>query len=132
MKLHFEASQSKTVHTLFTPCSLNTIDLLTIPSRVGHIVLRSLAPYTWQNNKSYSFLFHPKLCLHVSIWNRGQILATFSQNVSGYIKLRKFSSVQFSCSVVSDSLQPHESQHTRPPCSSPTPGIYSNTCPSSR
>ena len=37
---------------------------------------------------------------------------------------------QFSCSVVSDSLQPHELQHTRPPCPSPTPGVYSNSCPS--
>ena len=33
--------------------------------------------------------------------------------------------VQFSRSVVSDSLRPHESQHTRPPCSSPSPGVYS-------
>ena len=41
-------------------------------------------------------------------------------------------SVQFSCSVVSDSLQPHESQHTRPPCPSPAPGVYSNSCPLSR
>ena len=40
-----------------------------------------------------------------------------------------FSSVQFSCSVVSDSLQPHESQHARPPCPSPTPRVYSNSCP---
>ena len=39
---------------------------------------------------------------------------------------------QFSCSVVSDSLRPHESQHARPPCPSPTPGVYSNSCPSSR
>ena len=38
-----------------------------------------------------------------------------------------FSSVQFSCLVVSDSLQPHELQHTRPPCSSPTPGVYLNS-----
>ena len=42
------------------------------------------------------------------------------------------SSVQFSRSVVSDSLWPHESQHARPPCPSPTPGVYSNSCPSSR
>ena len=41
------------------------------------------------------------------------------------------SSVQFSRSVVSDSLPPHESQHTRPPCPSPTPGVYSNSCPPS-
>ena len=41
-------------------------------------------------------------------------------------------SVQFSCSVVSDSLRPHESQHARPPCPSQTPGVYSNSCPLSR
>ena len=40
-------------------------------------------------------------------------------------------SVQFSCSVVSVSLRPHESQHARPPCPSPTPGIHSNSCLSS-
>ena len=38
-------------------------------------------------------------------------------------------SVQFRRSVVSDSLRPHESQHARPPCPSPTPGVYSNSCP---
>ena len=43
-----------------------------------------------------------------------------------------FCSVQFSRSVVSDSLRPHESQHARPPCPSPTPGVYSNSCPLSR
>ena len=42
------------------------------------------------------------------------------------------SSVQFSHSVVSDSLRLHESQHARPPCPSPTPGVHSNSCPSSR
>ena len=39
------------------------------------------------------------------------------------------SSVQFSCSVVSDSLRPHELQHARPPCPSPTPRVYPNSCP---
>ena len=39
------------------------------------------------------------------------------------------SSVHFSCSVVSDSLWPHGLQHARPPCPSPTPGVYSNSCP---
>ena len=42
------------------------------------------------------------------------------------------SSVLFSLSVVSDSLWPHELQHTTPPCPSPTPGVHSNSCPSSR
>ena len=40
-----------------------------------------------------------------------------------------FSSVQFSDSIVSDSLWPHGLQHARPPCPSPTPGVYSNSWP---
>ena len=43
-----------------------------------------------------------------------------------------FSSVQFSRSVMSNSLQPHESQHARPPCPSPSPRVHSNSRPSSR
>ena len=45
-----------------------------------------------------------------------------------YVKKR---AVQFSCSVASNSLPPHGLQHARPPCPSPTPGAYSNSCPSS-
>ena len=44
----------------------------------------------------------------------------------------QFSSVQFSRSVVSDSLRPHESQHDRPLCPSQTPGVYSDSRPSSQ
>ena len=43
-----------------------------------------------------------------------------------------YDSVQFSHSVISDSLQPHELQHARPPYPSPTPGIHPNSCPSSQ
>ena len=43
-----------------------------------------------------------------------------------------FSSVQFSHSVMSDSLRPHESQHARLPCPSPTPRVYPNSCPFSQ
>ena len=50
-------------------------------------------------------------------------LSTFFSNIS---------SVHFSHSVVSDSFQPHELQHARPHCPSPTPGVYSNSCPSSQ
>ena len=59
-------------------------------------------------------------------YKRRNIWINFSANFSS------FSSVQFSCSVVSDSLQPHESQHTRPPCPSPTPGVHSDSRPSSQ
>jgi len=46
--------------------------------------------------------------------------------------VNQFSSVQFSRSVLSDSFQPHESQHARPPCPSPTPGVHSDSHPLSR
>ena len=45
--------------------------------------------------------------------------------------LASISSVHFSCSVMSDSLRPHEPQHAKPPCPSPAPGVHSNSCPSS-
>ena len=51
-------------------------------------------------------------------------MRVINYNVHWYL----FSSVQFSCSVVSDSLWPHELQHTRPPCPSPTQGVHSNSC----
>ena len=43
-----------------------------------------------------------------------------------------FNAVQFSRSIVSDSLRPHESQHARPPCPSPIPRVHPNSCPSNR
>ena len=49
-----------------------------------------------------------------------------------YHRISLLSSVQFSCSVVSDSLRPRGLQHNRFPCPSPTPGACSNSCPSSR
>ena len=54
------------------------------------------------------------------------------QNANWTLHSVQFSldSAQFSRSVMSDSLRPHGVQHTRPPCSSPTPRIYSNSCPS--
>ena len=45
-------------------------------------------------------------------------------NVTHHINM-----VQFSCSVVSHSLRPHEPQNSRPPCPSPTPGVHPNPCP---
>ena len=55
-----------------------------------------------------------------------------SRDITLPTKVRLVSSVQFSRSVVSDSLRPYESQHTRPPCPSPTPGVHSDSCPSSQ
>ena len=53
----------------------------------------------------------------------------FTTEPSGKPLILCFSSVQFSSSVTADSLQPHGLQHARPPCPSPTPRAYSNSCP---
>ena len=61
----------------------------------------------------------------------GMLTVSFTLNLQ-VNSCKSCTSVQFSRSVVSDSLWPHELQHARPPCPSPTPGVYSNSCPSSR
>ena len=53
-------------------------------------------------------------------------------HIALFIFFLAVSSVQFSRSVVSNSLWPHESQHARPPCPSPTPGVHSDSHPSSQ
>ena len=57
---------------------------------------------------------------------------SLSHSRSGAQGHRALSSVQFSCSVVSDCLGPHEPQHARPPCPSPAPRVHPNSCPLSQ
>ena len=88
------------------------------------------------------FVLHGQTCflLQVSLdfllldssplWWKGHLLGVLVLEV--LVDHHQFSSVQFSCSVVSDSLWPHESQHARPPCPSPTPRVYPTSCPLSR
>ena len=76
-------------------------------------------------------------CLHMSVFvstrvqlgerNHCVILTWKVQGKEFYIPVS-----QFSCSVISDSLRPHGLQRARPPCPSPTPGVYSNSCPPSQ
>ena len=64
-----------------------------------------------------------------------EIILGLEKNCKNSTKLSvtlSLSSVQFSCSVMSDSLWPHEAQHPRPPYPSPAPGVYPNSCPLSR
>ena len=70
---------------------------------------------TWKKNKMYTKGEQNKLPQDVPL---------------GHVDC--FSSVQFSRSIVTDSLWPHESQYTRPPCPSPTPGVHPNSRPSSQ
>ena len=76
--------------------------------------------------KKAKIIFH-QLLLLTSFW------AVSSQTLLSITITNElqFGSVQFSHSVMSDSLRPHESQYARPPCSSPTPGVHSDSRPSS-
>ena len=81
----------------------------------------------WWQNKSFDFLIE---CSFIKAKSRQR---TFSQCLKSLREgILSFTSVQFSCSVVSHSLRPHESQHARPPCPSPTPRVHPNSCPSSQ
>ena len=80
-------------------------------------------------------LYSPQSCLQIVFTNenymiRIHLFLNFSigilTNDKNSSQVNIFSSVQFSCSVVSDSLWPHEPWHAKPPCPSPTPGIYPN------
>ena len=68
------------------------------------------------------------LCPHSHAWSVWISYVTWQKRLCS----SNPGSVQFSRSVMSDCLRPHESQHARPPCPSPTPGVHSNSCPSSR
>ena len=68
----------------------------------------------------------------VGIYSMNTVTKCLSEHVHGCPSLHWLYSVQFSCSVVSDSLWPHESQHTRFPCLSPTPGVHLDSHPSSQ
>ena len=63
----------------------------------------------------------------VSVFSLMIMLGDLSDNI-----FQRIRSDQISCSVVSDSLRPHESQHARPPCQSPTHRVHSDSCPSSQ
>ena len=79
------------------------------------------------------FLLLPALLLPFSSISEGGVQgeSPLSPEPGCYLSslLLDFSSVQFRRSVVSNSLRPHEPQHARPPCPSPTPRVYSNSCP---
>ena len=78
----------------------------------------------------------PEIKLPTSIGSSRKLESSRKTSISALLTMPKpltvFSSVQFSRSVMSDSLWPHESQHARPPCSSPTPGVHSDSRPSSQ
>ena len=88
----------------------------------SHLILWQTDSLMLSHQGSHMFLctflqFHSQVCSLNFAWAGGDV--------------HTISTVQFSC-LVSDSLQHHEPQHVRPPCPSPTPGVYPNSCPLSR
>ena len=77
------------------------------------------AHFFFFNIESYSFVWMYQFIYPLFHWRASWLISSV-----GYYEL-----VQFSHSVVSDSLWPHGLQHTRPPCPPPTPKVYSNSCP---
>ena len=67
-----------------------------------------------------------------SVHSSSGTLSNISNPLNLLVTSTVISSVQFSCSVLSESLRPHESQHARPPDSSPSPGVHSDSHPSSQ
>ena len=75
---------------------------------------------------SVIYFIHSSMCVSISIFQ------FIPPSLSTRNHTFHFGEVQFSRSVVSDSLRSHESQHARPPCPSPTPGVHSDSRPSSQ
>ena len=97
--------------------------------RVVHNLLTEQYQYhhhhhSWRSFKSLANI-NLLMYWYLPLWIKLILLVTDRPPIS-------LNSVQFSRSVVSDSLRPHESQHARPPCPSQTPRVYSNSCPLSQ
>ena len=90
--------------------------------------------FCWNKNLSICLLKFFSKSVFVSIWWRHVTVLPLQDFYEAQMKIQFNSviSVQFSHSVVSESLRPHELQHTRPPCPSPTSRVYPNSCPLSR
>ena len=85
---------------------------------------------SYANWDSFNFYFQPGWVFFVVVVDI--VGNSLYRRISLFLEEKSFSSVQFSCSVMFDSLRPHESQHTEPPCPSPSPGVHSHSCPSSQ
>ena len=89
------------------------------------VVYRQIEFRSWDFNNHYLCSVLSVFRLYMRTSNAGGRLHT----VKVIYATCKRTIIQSSCSVVSDSLQPHRLQHTRPPCPSPAPGAHSNSCP---
>ena len=120
---HLPPNLSRPITIVKFLCSfLKTVVFVDI-CEATHFFLFSSLPISWSTFLSVALIPYENPCIRASL-SVSIYSATFSSNNS------LFSSVQSLSRVLL--LQPHESQHTRPPCPSPTARVYSNPCPSSQ
>ena len=131
-------------HSISVDLSISYFNLPALPAGAG-LSLLGLFPHDrllgfihswlWWRRPRFppcSLYYSPGWKVGTQCWEReGSMCSGSGHMVWLEDPLHLLSSVQFSCSVMSDSLQPHGLQHTRLPCPSPTPGAFSNSCPSS-
>ena len=93
--------------------------------------------FFWGQSLIFVQLSSTTFCIEIYTHFSGLFLHISHNNITmQHLTIRKFIfwllTNQFSCSIMSDSLWPHGLQHARPPCPSPTPRVYSNSCPLSQ
>ena len=119
---------SLNIHGCFYPLSYRSKVALSVTEIVGTIQLNNYSSLK-QGPKREGISVHMQL-LHCVVQQK--LTQHCKAAPPQFKKIIIKYSVQFSHSVVSDSLQPHGLQHARPPCPSPTPRVYSNSCPLSK
>ena len=128
MSSAFLDSTCQWYHTVFIFLWLTSLSIMS--SRSIYVIVNSRISSLWLNNILLCVLY-----IYIHLYLHWIFIYTFSPPFFLLLKnteVVSISSVQFSCSVMSDSLRPHELQHTSPPCPSPTLGVYPNSCPLSR
>ena len=120
-----EAREDKKKNTMLLKASAQNMHVVPSPHILS--VCQSDGQAQIQGAESYTQLWGSSCQV---TWQRQWVCVEHRKNRTN--KSIYLSSVQFSCSVVSDSLWPRGLQHTRPPCPSPTHRVYSNSCPSSQ
>ena len=105
---------------LLTPIPTKPVLHLVFPTSIAEDSNQSISILSWKENQTSDSPV-------ITTWSGSARITSHPAST-----FRPISSVQFSRSVMSDSLQPHGPQHARLPCPSPTPGAYSNSCPSNQ
>ena len=126
----FSCPRTKIKHISKEVLFLFIKDIQDLYARCGHhyryIIASKPCQGTNVKKKKNAYILTPCIYTHFSLYTHKHTY----KNIQIYLCLFICASVQFSCSVVSNSLQPHELQHSRPPCQSPTPRVHPHPCPS--